>query len=450
MRGAVIRCPNCGAVINSPGNIVNCQYCGTQVRVQRRTGFFERVEVPPQLPPTALHLPLIKQAHSAAWKMRTIFIALFIAIGVIVPLVFSVQSRFANIPSIDEPQWSIAPPLMTQIGKQEALIGQLRTIRPNDMVQMAAFSAANGKRIWLGPPLGSYSDSVGAHLSIAETTLLIGIEQHLRGYSKEDGTLLWKTEFSEKIDTFCSGSPGHVIVKTTDDKLFELALESGNFFPNEQADCEPLVLPHHDGSRIENLPRRLTLASRLEFSNFSTNTVIDVIESDGSRIKLALGSKKPGTPVPYVIRFTWPQSQSDFKKIAELRKAITSTDINSHERQALIRKQRKLEAAQRKLKPRETWRTVVPATNPLDARSHSFDTHQVVANAQVIAIIYETKNKLRLTALSLKDGKRLFDVPVPGDWPFSGVEIASEAIVVVRWGHLYAFRLSDGNRTFSL
>ncbi len=386
--------------------------------------------------------------------MGTTFIVLFIAIGVIVPLVLRARVRGANhisIPAIDEPHWSTEPPLITQIGEQEALIGILRTIRPNDTIQMAAFSATNGQRLWLGPPLGSYSDVVGAHVSIAETTLLIGTKQHLRGYSKNDGTLQWKTEFSEKIDKICSGSTGHIIIETADDKLFELALHRGNFSPSEQADCKPLVPPHHDGSIVENGSRGVRFPSQLEFSHFRTNTIMAVIEPNGSRIELALGSKDPGTPVPYVIRFTWPpQSQADFKKMEELSRAITSTDTNSHERRALRRKQRKLEAAQRKRKPLETWRTVVPSTNPLDASNYHFDADHVAANAQVIAIAYETKNKLRLTALSLKDGKRLFDVPIPGDSPFSGIEIATDAIFVVRWGQLYAFRLSDGSRTFSL
>ncbi len=78
----MIKCPNCGAAVNQPGSVVQCSFCGTQVRVQRRTGFFERAEPPPTAHIGHEQQHFAIQPHSIRWRALFIVMPIFIGLAV--------------------------------------------------------------------------------------------------------------------------------------------------------------------------------------------------------------------------------------------------------------------------------------------------------------------------------------------------------------------------------
>jgi len=104
--------------------------------------------------------------------------------------------------------------------------------------------------------------------------------------------------------------------------------------------------------------------------------------------------------------------------------------------------------------PKELWRAVVPARNPLAVRGGTPDPNHVALNSEAVAVTYEVAHSSRqhLTVFSLEGGARRFDVALPeeqrGIW---SVRITPRLVVVSSsWGMIAAIDIKSGEEVYTI
>lgn len=412
--GIRVKCPECGATVRAQGDLVKCEYCGTDSRVQRRTQVFQR---PIPLPPPRAQQPQRVAVETTGgkplvWMMVAIFtmftiggIAFAMMIGGRTSSSRATAKRVEAKPPPAPPpiyrEWNSELPLLADVDGDgtEDVIGIVRYLSNRDEMHVAAQSGRDGHVIWETPSLGTYSDTYRAKQTIVDGVVLWGSTsgQRLEAFDLKTGAARWHVAPSEALEKFCRAND-RTIVELADRKQFTLATATGAL----AALAKPIKCSGLDSRQ----PDRSTELWNLHLEGMSID------ESFQSPTGWVLStSKSPGTSIAMLA--------------------------------ALDRKKKEL------------WRVTVPARDPMTAKRTPF--HTLGFDDDIIAdtILYGNDSPY-LEVFDRATGARKLDVPIVipkdnhGMVTSIAVTVAKSTIFVMIEGDLQAYDRTTGQRRWHL
>jgi outer membrane protein assembly factor BamB len=428
MRAIQVKCPQCGAVLNvdDAATSLTCQYCGTASRVQPRSRI---LQVPRPLPPDVGEArPVARQPVNRTAAIVPLVITLGAAGFVTLLTLRSVNKLdIPGIPSAaDRPDtWSSSSPVVVDADADgtDDLIGITRNVLDGDRAQLAVYSGRDGTLLWKTARLGTYSDVSQAFLFAAGAQVVMATSSgELRAFDLTTGAARWTIPLGERVSRVCSdGATDAVALGTADKRWHRVALVDGK--RTDRAD-PPLL------DRNAKDPKRLPVA--WVAAEQTPDTCLPVPSTERDQLP-GLATADSWSKLPAV----------DGMRVARLvrRGAGPVVAIGGKSPGTAVPMLAVLDGAQ----PR--WKAVIPATDPLEARA---DDEHVTVNDVAAFVVYETKSGPRVTALSLADGRRLWDQPLrmKTHLVLTGVVITGANVVVSTWGSLQAFDAATGAPAF--
>jgi outer membrane protein assembly factor BamB len=380
-----LQCPSCGAKLRVPAAAtVTCEYCGTESVVQRREGLLERA-VPLE---EAVDLPVATQRHSGRWAL----------LAIALPLSCPAVGLAAGVYEFTRLDWmGFSQPILADVdgdGDADA-VGLVQ--RGNQDAFVAAFDGKTGEQLWGTDKIGDHAAAVAGSLVVADgTVLFIGGTGALTAFDGKTGETRWKNPgLGEKVRDVCSTEPGTLVVQLADRTHRVLGLSTGSISTDAPGTCKPVWYDKRPFS--PDTPT--TEAPRATAGNVRGEVAFDT--GDGW---LLAGYKDRGSRVPML--------------------AMTDP-ANLDERGELSAR----------------WVTAVPASNPLEARGELL----VTVSDDTAFAVYELKEGLpHLTAVSLANGIRRWDVEIDRDAPLSGVAYAEGRVYVALWSSLITYDAKTG------
>ena len=248
MRAIQVTCPHCGARLSAgSAEVVTCEYCGTESRVQRRSRVFERVMPPP--PATNRPVQIAVQARSKAPLVILLF-AVLLPVAIAAFVVFSVvrQTRHAvsTISKLSTGSTAATPYVKpedrppTWQGSDGAIIydvnhdgtpdllGRGRQVNRGDIIRVIALDGATGKTLWQTEPVGTYTQTYQSPLALAgDVVVMAGDTGTVQAFAAATGARLWSSTTPERVTTFCSGEGDAIVALGADDMLRPLARADG-------------------------------------------------------------------------------------------------------------------------------------------------------------------------------------------------------------------------------
>lgn len=455
MGAIAIRCPECGATIPAPESspVATCAYCGTRSQVRRRTRFLEIPQPAAQLPGPAL--PVAMQQHSARWAVGLVMMPLVIG-GAIAASMLAQRGLAGGPASLREPRWdgTKGAALVDVDGDGTIdIVGRADVIEPEHRAMIGAWHGTTGKRMWITAPIGRRSDHLMAPLGVAGKVVVTG--DGLAGVSAfnlADGTPLWTIRLNEKVAQLCvGGSDETVQVQTADDQLHPIKLADGALQPaGPAAPCLPVVGDSVRGDRNAwTVWTHTGTATKVPGTTIPGMNARTALHHRASGISLALAEKTPGTRVPMIAAFRWPAE--DGIDLDALERQVWATK-DPKERNRLREIRRAAEQARRDRVPEVQWTAQVPGIDPLSVSEGGPEPHHVALDPGGVVVVYQTRNthEFRLAGFAMSDGRRLWDVPVPGSDPLSTVELSPTHALVSRWSGLHAFDRATGALAFTI
>jgi hypothetical protein len=413
VRPIAVKCPECGASlrVQPDAAVVDCSYCGVQSQIRRRSRV---LQIPVQPPPRAADprgLPVAIQRPRYGLVLAITMAT--VAGTVALPLLATrcTQRRVDDATRhLREPSWDGWGGVLRDLDGDGVmdLIGRADVIQPEHRQYLAAYDGATGKRLWLSETIGLRRDVLQAVLGVADDVAILADDRAaVSAYSVRDGSPRWKIRLHEKVEALCAGAPGQLIARTADKRLHPIALADGAVQPSTAGDgCDPLAT---DQVRA-NGPDRIIYKwhshrDRILRDQVDGLSADESIHQPSTDVTIAIGHKRPGTRVPMIARYR-------------------STE-------------RGLEVL---------WATTVPGVDPLSVDEGDPDTEGVAIGEGVVAVVYPTKrtHRFRLAVFATDDGRRRWDVELPGDSPLAGVLVSPTHVMVSRWDGLRAFHVDSG------
>jgi hypothetical protein len=490
----VIRCGNCSAPLAIPEgkSVSNCTFCGVACRITPeamwRTGTkslradwwwlllagtppsqvqlesFQTQEVYARVHSHMASPQGARNKGSAGCVAGVGVVALMIGLGVASFVAVRSNGDKGKAGSllevaklIDNASWNgVRAPLAYDVNGDGVfdIVGSVRTVSPQDTIRLAVFDGKNGSNLWRSEVVGTYSDAGMSTLQIAGDSLLLPQDGgQLRSFKLTDGSPRFSIRLNENIERFCgSPQPGFVIVETKDKQHHTLALGDGGIRKAEPAgNCLPIEqpLPVPVVSRVFSRDAPIV---RSQIEGMSSDTTLKV---PGSPIMLALGEKRPGTRVPKVAAFRWPQAMESAQQMEKLTSALAT--VTPKDRPALARRINELRMHQVSGRyagnPEVLWIADVPGVDLLSVSEGSVEGKQVGIHGDNVVVVYGMKHSAhvyRLTALSLASGKRLWDVGIDDDSPLSGISATPHHVLVSRWRGLFVFDIKTGSLSYKI
>jgi hypothetical protein len=453
-----IKCPECNATVRAGPDAreVKCEYCGTQSQVQRRAGLLRRpVPVPaPKAGQPALPVATQKRGPWWAWLLLAMIPAGMLA-PIVLGIVFCNLERCEKQARAERLWWDGGGAIVHDVNGDGTLdiVGLVYQVRsPNNRKMLAAFNGATGERLWLGADLGHEASSRHPLVLCGQTLVRGNGGAGLMGISVKDGTIRWRIRLNEIVERICAGDdPSTVNALTADKKLHPVAVADGSIRSprtlERSSDCKPIVDANPDRDR----PDRLICEWSNDCRYWLVRNKIDGLASDltlirpSAKVNIALGRKSPGTHVPMIASYRWPEEKLPPEGMERVRAAKTE-----QRRRELLVELVKRRIDDKDLRPKLLWRATVPGVDPLSVSHSTLEEDQVDLNDQVVVVAYELKKSWvhRLTAFSVEDGRRLWDVALPGEGSLGAVVVTPTHAVVCRVRALQVYSLKTGKPAF--
>jgi len=414
MKAVVVRCPECNATLEAGAEAreVRCSYCGTLATVQRRTRFLQR---PAPLPPAggdAPSLPRAIQPVAVAVPAIIAGVVLLVVLGVL-GVIFSVARTVGG----PKPGGSMLLADANGDGTED-VVAEVR-VRSSEVNHVAAFDGRTGKELWRSDELWR-GTRTGLLCVSGDVVLSSASGPVLRGLGLADGKPRFEVKLEEKVSHLCEGPDAQTVNVITADKRGQpLTLTDGRLGPagGSPALCRPLRCDQRSAGMYNeewaNRDRR-SLRRSLRLPGM----VVERVIVQGG-VTLALGGKSPGTRVPMLASIRESEAA-----------APRPGDFAGSGPQVL-------------------WQATAPAENPLSASS-GLDPYEVALDDTLVALSYQGGGGHRLTAFTLADGKRRFDVDLPGMRDVWSVLIGGGRVYVSSsWGFISAHDAGTGETIFT-
>ena len=455
----VIKCPECNATVkvDAGAEVVTCEYCGTEARVQRRTRFLKRRQPLTPPPPDKARMPVaVEESRNMWWAW--VLLAL-IPLGVAAPCIIGPITCLVQHYDRIAPHWDGGSVLVRDLDGDGVwdIIGHLR--RAEDEKQrglMSAFSGASGEVLWhceLGEWRGGQAgEPIGV---LGRTLVRSNGGARLIGVSLADGSITWRRTLGEQIRRICSGPDRKtVVVLTADDQLHAVSAADGRpGGSGKLAGCAPIQGPSPEIDRPDRLLcdsdgscPELVVDDQIEGTRCNLS-----IHRPSDRVTIAACHKQPGTNVPMLARYEWPELRDKAPLAEERRRIEASYDDPKRRRRELVDVIERLRKEQG-IGPRVLWQVTVPAEDPLGSGG-ALNARDLGTSDTTVVVGYRhaKQERHRLTAFTLSEGKRLWDIAIGVDSPTQAVVVATPTHAVVSLSDaLMAFDIKTGEKAFEL
>ncbi len=463
-----LKCPECGARIHAhPGSdVARCEYCGTQTRVQRRDGVFERPVVQVNVPAQFKNLPVAIQTHTKrfVWFMVLTTVGLPIAIMVTVGY-FTCQHKNKIKQRIEAAQqkarsrhsWSAHDMLADVNGDNIAdVVGRITYFRSAPNVVWAAIDGKTGAQLWQTPFIHHKKLTYSRAGIVGNVFLVADSLGSLTARKLSDGSVMWKAPLGERVARICAGPPGHAVLDTKDKRRHVVSLKDGGVRDVANAECGWAATDKRDA-----VPKGIRKAKRsIKDGGYQLNTLPGMYVSKvwvrtADKMALAIGNRTPGTRVPMIARFEVADRPEQGLTRPERPKRRRGRRTKEYwqairEYSAKLRAYRKaVDMARAKL----LWKVDVPGVHALKASTSTPDKLAVAESVIVVAYALRSDSKKRVAAFAIADGKRLWDVEVPkykSSHSIKHVHASKTHVFVSLSDQLVAFELADGKLAFSV
>jgi DNA-directed RNA polymerase subunit RPC12/RpoP len=423
MKGLSVKCPECNAAVAAGAETreIQCAYCGTLLVIQRRTRILQRRKPLPPRPPEA---PPAKVATEEK-------VGMVIAVAILAAVAAAIAAPIITCSVINKAK-PYGPMILIDVDGDgaEDLVALMRDPESEE-IQLAAFAAKSGKRLWRSDVLRTGS---GFGATCAAGAVVIHAEAAtLHGVNLSDGEPRFQVRLDEAIKKLCalSGPQGARAVRVirADRRAHLLSLPDGAL--SAAATSEP-CLPLRCDRSFEQWPHDLEHREQRRWSAALAGIDVEkAIRTD--RVTLALGHKTPGTSVPMIASVRPPAAPAEGAKPRR-------GDFTGGHGQAGG--------------PEEIWRAVVPARDPLKVRGRAPDPDHVALNSDAVAVTYEIAHNSaqRLTVFELASGRRRFDVGLPRKmravW---SVRITPHVVIVSSgWRIIAAYDVKSGEEAYTV
>lgn len=394
-----LECPQCGARLQPQPNdpLVTCGYCGTRSQVQGRspppqTPQMPHGQAPPQYPVATYQTP------KGMWLVVLLPVALMI-IGAGVSFVLSMKGSGAamgaaggGVQNVLVDWKSSGHPMLVDAngdGTSDVIGWLMKNEISTETVtdHLAAFDGRDGSRLWMSPSLGENA-STQAIVAVAGDVVLVADKGVARALRLSDGQLRWKSQLGEQAERICgSEDGGAVLVRLRDERTVRLTLQDATIKPVEDEDpeCVPVW------SSESTPPSEAAVATGgVSITRFETNvepegmSVGRPLHQPGSEQLVVLGHKDPGTRVPMAGAYACGEVTRN-----ETRMGGTAFECEQ---------------------PELLWKSVVPATNPMEVDSGTPDI--AALRDGVVYVGYEVDSMddiWRVAAFEVETGRRIWD-----------------------------------------
>lgn len=244
-------------------------------------------------------------------------------------------------------------------------------ISEGDHPQVAAFDGATGRGLWSTPQLATDWSSSRMGLVDGHIVVVDGAGR-ARAFKPGSEAPLWSVELGERAEEVCKGPAGQVVIRTKDDRVLGLELAAGAASPTtmpKSCTTDAAALTAAVRTRATRLQE---LRSRSFFDNVRHPRVpgvdVEAVLAIGPKHRVILGHKTPGTRVPMI---------------------------------AVTREQRVV------------WSSQIPESDALEARTTMNNVS--AADEGAAFVFYDSGHGKRIAALSVADGRRLWDIGVADD-----------------------------------
>lgn len=417
-------CPNCGAALSAPDDATGatCSYCGQSCVIRGRTRFLQRQRPLPTLPagmrvvvkplntPRLAWLAILPIVGFVAGMVAVVYgaIASHRASRVAYTTTTTTQTTTSSSPVKRPPAWwNNAPPFLRDLNGDgvDDVIGMVRAIGGGDQMHFAAFDGATGDPLWESPSIGSYIEVIsGASFLTGNFILRSNSGGVIRAFDVATGASQWSAPVGEQIEVLCaSSSAGAVDVQTRDDAVRRLTLATG-----ELSGATPLPR----GRKRQDCGKAAAIASATPASK-EARRLPGLSRGSVFRhgdVAIVAAHKSTGSSVPMIARLG-----PDGASIA--------------------------------------WQAQVPAQHPLTSR---FREELTAMTGDLVFAMYEAHElpAPHLTALSLADGARRWDVELPdvdlANGRMYGVAVNQRAVLVSAYDRLLALELGTGKLLFTI
>lgn len=466
MRAVTIKCPECGAVVNArPADVsARCDYCGVTAQIRGRSRV---LQIPKPMPAIVVGQPRLPVATVNRSGAGCVVGVLGAIAAIAVPIGISVRGTScepAAVQQLRKAQWDgVSRPVVMDLNGDggEDVIGRVRIIQPTDIMKMAAYDVAGEKWLWISDTLGPRGDWIHTPMGVTGGTVVVSDgKAGLIGLGAADGSTRWTIRVNEVVKKICAGAGADTLTLfTADDKAHTLTVADGAVVPADTTACAPVPT---DDSRA-NTPELVQWSWHNEHRQLVIEDTVEGMYSHEAlyyvpgNIAVALGYKKPGSQVPMVAAYRWPNDAlaQQTARVAELQAAMAAA--GGTERQKLMTRymaaRNELSAIESARTPEVRWTAVVPGVDPLTAELDAPDPEHVAVNAEHVIVVYGMRDgahRYRLAAFRMTDGLRAWDIELRGDSPLSAVGISSRLALVSRWDGLTAYDLASGTPSFKI
>lgn len=292
-----------------------------------------------------------------------------------------------RLPSTDSTWWGDAGAQFADFNG-DGTLDFFGWISEGDQPQIAAFDGATGRGLWSTPALATEWNS--SRMVLVEGHIVV-VDSAGRALAFKPGgeAPLWSVELGERAQEVCKGPAGQVVIRTKDDRVLALGLAAGSASPATMSKSCTTDATVPSAAIRTRATRMQEVFSRSHFRT-ARHPGIPGIDAEavltiGPKHHVVLGHKTPGTRVPMI--------------------AVTQEQ-------------------------RVVWSSQVPESDALEART-SMDN---VSAADELAafVFYDGGREKRIAALSVADGRRLWDIGV-ADSVESLVPVQNRLYVAQTW-----------------
>ncbi|MBL9106622.1 MAG: PQQ-binding-like beta-propeller repeat protein [Myxococcales bacterium] len=271
-------------------------------------------------------------------------------------------------------RWGASRPHFADFGA-DGMLDVFGWVDSDAGLRIVAFDGRTGQRMWISPIFAGLKLGDGGELGVVgEHIVMVDNSGTARSFRFGEETVSWSVALGERAEMVCDGGDGRVVIKTIDDKLHAFDIADGRAATPAPKQCTrgeatlPAVVRDR-WSRSEDLRsaayRRLDDQPELRRIGMDPEAALRVTPE----LRVVLGDRRSGTSVPMI---------------------------------AVLQGERLV------------WSAEVPVSDPLRARMSNDGISS--ADAQTAFVSYELAGVSRVAAFAVVDGRRLWDVELPGEF----------------------------------
>jgi len=273
---------------------------------------------------------------------------------------------------------------------------------------VVALSGVDGGRLWTTEPITLARGNQSRMLGLAERYALVSNDAgDVFAFNLSDGSTAWRMRFEEQTLRFCKDDDDddHVVVELEDDRRVRMSLVTGGMSESGRTSCD--VVEHDDASKWSPSRQFVTELDRRRKSG--EMTIVEEAVYGGARVGFGYKTLGNHTLMLEVSQGSFPSSTK--------------------------------------------WQVAVPKDHPLEAEEYERGSQSFAAGRAIVAATYEVasgpRKICRMTAFSLEEGKRLWDVEIPRSRRYSlncneVISMSPKLIVIVSGADLVAFDVETG------